>query len=230
MEQNIGLLKNQLPVTYPFITSYPFFANVLSIISNHEVSMPWFYNYYINLEVERSLTHGVRLDFFQSSIWEYCPWIIHNKVPRNLVCNKWNSFVDFVIECIDLGFYIYCVVDEFYIPEYRMFSKQHVMHDIMIFGYNKQNHSVDIADFFKDGQYSYARASFSEIEQAFHNGNDFFDGIQLLKYRESFPYEFDISIIKEDIQDYLQCTNLQQKFKYPYQQQKKELGIWHRGI
>ncbi len=42
--------SKQLPMKYPFITSYPSHANLISVLSNYQEAVPWIYNFYIQLE------------------------------------------------------------------------------------------------------------------------------------------------------------------------------------
>ncbi|WMJ86430.1 carbohydrate-binding protein [Anaerocolumna sp. MB42-C2] len=197
-----------LPMKYPEITSYPHHANLLSILSYNEDKMSWFYNYYFQLAIYKEGDN--RLDFnIGYSINQFiknCPYITHHGLSREFINKKCLSFSDFIIDSVNLGYYVYFVVDKFYIPAYGM--NYHVQHDMLVYGYNTEKQTANIADFFKGGKYNYTECSFSEMEEAYFAGNDldWLDGVILLK-ENSNGFIFNIDLLKNYITDYLNSYN-----------------------
>lgn len=103
-----------LTMTPPFITSYPNHANILSVISHDDETIPWLLNSYIQLEAPKMLTNGLRMDYYTSVLWKTCPWVYYQRMSRELILRKWDSIVDFIVDCIDLGYYVYFLIDTYY--------------------------------------------------------------------------------------------------------------------
>lgn len=207
-----------LPMKYPLITSYPHHANLLSILSHNEDYLTWFYSHYFQLAI--SISNDNRLDFNigYSGIpfIKNCPYIIYHGLSREFISNKWNSFSDFIIDSINCGYYLYFMVDKFYISAYEdQYLRKHRPHDILVYGYDTQFQSVNVADFFKNGKYLYGKCSFSNIEEGFLacNNFDWINGVTLLKERiESGLVDIrlvkdDVRLLKDYIDDYLKSNN-----------------------
>jgi hypothetical protein len=105
----------------------------------------------------------------------------------------WNSIIDFLIDSIDLGNYIFLYLNRFYISTNWAYNRVHDMHDIFIYGYDKQKKMFYIADFNGRSTYSHLEASFSEVEKAFKTVNlstvdDFLQGAVLISPTEFKGY------------------------------------------
>lgn len=209
-----------LPMRFPPpITTYPSHADLLSVILNHEESYAWFYNYYIQLEAPPDGV-GVRLDFYTTLLFKTCPFIYYQRISRDLVAQKWGKISDYIIDCLDLGYYVYFLVDRYYIPEYAEYQKRHRIHDIFVFGYNLSEKTFNVADCFSGGLYRYAKATFTQIESGYENFHltgrpDWFDGVESISYRNKFDYAFDINLVIEFIEDYLSSKSTSQRYKIP---------------
>ncbi|HEX3047043.1 MAG TPA: hypothetical protein VHY08_19975 [Bacillota bacterium] len=200
--------KKILPVNYPIITSYPAHANILSCVSQYENSIQWFYNHYLQLLAYVDFSRGYYVDFCAPIPWRSCPWIHAQRITRELIGKKWETITDFIIDCIDLDCYVYLYLDQFYIAAAAPYQKYHLAHDTFIFGYDLQNQTFDVADFYKYSKYCYTKATFSQIGAAYQtldlsNIPDNLQGIVLLKPVPYAEYQFDIQVMAELLQDYL---------------------------
>ncbi|WMJ86462.1 hypothetical protein [Anaerocolumna sp. MB42-C2] len=230
-----------LPMQYPQITCYPFHANLLSVVGNYQESIPWFYNYYIQLEVKRNYENGVRLDFYTTLLWKCCPWIYFQRLSRDFILRKWDSIIDFIIDSIDLGYYVYFIANYFYIPISKNYNQYHKVHDIFIFGYDKNTQMFDVADFFRDGIYEYAKVPFSCINIAYNSlsecskQHDWLNGVELISFfkrseyhnNKELDYRFDPALVKSFICDYITSSNTLEKYKIPTEKWKRN---WVYGV
>jgi hypothetical protein len=211
--------KKTLPFKYPPITSFPPHANLLSVILNYKESLPWFFSHYIQLVCLKDICDpAFRVDFFKPALWHNCPFIYNQKMSRDLISRKWKSFIDFIIDCLDLGHYLMFNLDTYFVSAYPLYRKFHRRHDIFIFGYDLDKKTFDVADFFIHGKYNTAKASFLEIEkgyQKFHltKQRDYLNGIEMIKFLlPGQGYEFDISIPARFIEEYLLSSNTCQRY------------------
>jgi amino acid adenylation domain-containing protein len=209
-----------LPMCYPPpVMAYPAHGNLLSVILDHEEAFSWFYNYYIQLEAPPE-GEGIRLDFYTTLLYKTCPFIYYQRISRELIAKKWDKISDYIIDCLNLGYYVYFLIDRFYIPEYAEYQKEHKIHDIFVFGYDLSEKSFNVADCFSGGLYRYATATFTQIENGYKNIHltgrpDWFDGVELISYRDKFHYTFDINLMIGFMKDYLSSTSTSQRYKIP---------------
>lgn len=95
---------------YPPITSWTWHANLLSILSNYEETLPWIYNNYIQLWSD---THGLFFDFWpKSNIIFDCPWLYNQTLKRETIAGMSTNLSQFFVDAIDLDNYIYGIFDE----------------------------------------------------------------------------------------------------------------------
>ena len=209
---------------YPPITCYPYQANLLSVILNTKKAIPWYFNNFIQLEGPKKNENSMRIDFYSSLLWKTCPWLYYQRISRELVDIGWNSIVNFIIDSINQGYYIYFTVNTYFISIYPDYQKKHRIHDIFVYGYNNTENILFVADNFKNGIYSYEGITYNELKEGFNNitltkgyGNfeneiDWIAGIELISFREKYGYDFDINLIISDLTDYISSKNSHKKY------------------
>jgi hypothetical protein len=203
--------KRILPMKSPPITLYPHIANKLSVILSNEEALPWFYSNFIQVWTSKQGPNNYWADFLYFSGSRFCPHYKSNLISRKLMEYKWGSVIDFLIDAIDMGYYVYLNVDASVIPEYEEKKEEHWKHDVFVFGYDKKNKKLNIADFFKGFKYYYSEVSFNEFEKSYKNflimgEDDFINGIGVETYEKGI-FKFDIDFIKRSINDYLSSSN-----------------------
>lgn len=214
-----------LPMVYPPITSYPSHANLLSVLLGHEKALPWIHNHYIQLYGVRKDKEVPWFDFYATGThWNLCPWIEEFRIGRALIDRKWTSFTEFIVDCVETGYYVCATVDRFFVPGHRSYQRSHVAHEIFIFGFDLENQNVDVADFFANGKYEYRKATFGQIEQGFRGVSasyspcgdddtwDYLRGADMLCPTDFLEevgggYSFDIEQLKMLLDDYLHSRN-----------------------
>ncbi|MCX8132096.1 MAG: BtrH N-terminal domain-containing protein [Clostridia bacterium] len=204
-------IKKSLLMKDPPVTLYPHIANKLSILLNYEETLPWFYSNFIQMWASKSGPKGYWADFSMFSRNRFCPFFKVSLINRKFMESKWDSIIDFVIESIDFGFYVYLNIDTYYIPVYENYLKQHSRHDIFIYGYDKEKKILNTADFFILQKYSHADVGFDDFEQSYVNYHltgeaDFVHGIELYTF-EKEEYKFDIYNTAKSINEFLLSKN-----------------------
>ncbi|GAV12345.1 hypothetical protein [Paenibacillus sp. NAIST15-1] len=196
-----------LPMSPPILSSYPVYSNLLSVISNVPEASPWILSNYIQL-VNNPQKPTI---YFPTGYAHECPFITEQIINKTFIRNKWNNdIVGFIIDCINLGYYIYLIVDEYYISASWAYKKQSFTHDLFVFGYNKSLKKFNIADNFKHGIYAYNTCSFYELQKAYSSlknaDEDYlgFNGcVRLYNINPKVIYEFNIDLVIDSINDYL---------------------------
>jgi len=217
-------VKKILDMEMPEIRVYPHHSNLLGILCKNSYELPLLYNYYVplmyNVTVQRlDFAIGYEIVPFLAN----CTTMLSNRMSRTMVDDNWDTFHDFVISAINDESYVHCLVDMYAIQAYKdEYKKEHITHNIMIYGYDEEEKEVYIADCFVNGVYSLATATFDEIDESFEREiyNDWIDGVWLFK-REDAPYipvGYKTDKIRNDINSYIkgelaESINLYEKYE-----------------
>lgn len=210
-------MKKILPVTQPLFSGYPATGYILSVLQSYTITENWLYNNFVQL----FSASDNDIDFFDICI-ENCPFIDYNYVDKELVFRRF-SLIDFIINMIDMGFYISFFVDTSFISVYDFKS----LHDPMIYGYDLNKEELYIADHFVNGKFSFAHCSFSEMKSAVKNNNFKIDDNRFLRNYKVFTFfrfddslykyrvhlgvdqinkfQFSIDRFRESLNDYIEC-------------------------
>ncbi|MEK3824795.1 MULTISPECIES: BtrH N-terminal domain-containing protein [Paenibacillus] len=204
-----------LPIKYPLITSLPAFANTNAILCTYEEAYyPWFIHNHIQLVGWGN--PEVYLQFYTPVFREYYRlFTMHHYEKR--VLSKWcDNIVQFIIDAIDDGNYVYLSIDQYYISSYRSFNKWHGAHDMLIYGYDQERGIFYIADFF-DTTYCFSEADFKSVNKAFlspYSEGEWFKGVQLLKFKDhKIEFKFDLKLLIKQLKEYLYETKSSVDYK-----------------
>lgn len=203
-----------LAITKPPANGYQFYSYPLAIILNHEESYPWFYSNFIQLAFDKNIFAPVPLCFY---MYDYAcnPWLNVHRLQRETFSMLDKEIVDFVVDSIDRGYYVYLNVDEYFIPDRGDYQKKHFSHDTLVYGYDLGLRTLKILGFNKVGAYESSEVSFNEFSQSYHyldkienNCNQ----IYLYQYNQAGKYDFNAKLVKETLEDYLYSRNTSERF------------------
>ncbi|MCL6588814.1 MAG: hypothetical protein K6U80_02570 [Firmicutes bacterium] len=224
-----------LPMHTPIITSYPTHANTLSCVMRYQDSVRWFYEQYIQLFGGKDFSISCYLDFYAPIPWKSCPWLDYQKVSPELVAQKWDSIVDFIVAALDLEYYVLLYLDSFYVPASINFQNFHLAHDTFIFGYNLAEKILWAADFYGNSRkYRQAPIGFSQTAAAYQKAavsprTDFINGIVLLK---PIPFDgpsFNLSTMVALLKEYLAAKTTKGYSDGYRKDVEKEKELWVFG-
>ncbi|OBZ14220.1 hypothetical protein A8L34_09685 [Bacillus sp. FJAT-27264] len=207
----------------PVLRSYPMYAHTLSIVANNPSYLGWFYSNYIQISCSkfRGESNSFQVNYHNQHERYFCPWIHYNRLNKEFVTSKWNGdIVQFLIDIIDQSFYVYFVVDNYYIPASWSYHKVSHPHDLLVYGYDLKEKTFNIADAFVDGKYSHATCTFSEMEAAYTAYDQpsdiyraFNNNIELLRLNttdEVDPYLalFNLPFVEDSLRNFLTGNDL----------------------
>ena len=142
------------------------------------------------------------------SIWQRCPFVSVHKIYSEICYDKWPNRPEFIIESLNKDFYCYVWLDEFYISNSEHFKKEHFIYDTLVFGYDKTKHTLNVAEYFKYGKYSYGEVDFEEFLSACVDNPSL---TWLIKY-ESWGYVFDLNITIRLLKEFFNLENTSLRF------------------
>jgi hypothetical protein len=202
-----------LPVRYPEITCFPYYADVLSIVgATSDYYTSWMLSNFIQLSSHPDFERNgiLKFDFFQPWItWSpfYCPLIDVQIINKEMlhVMNK-SDILSFITDAIDMEFYVHMKVNHKYLSISNSYQKWDMGHDLLIFGFNKENRTLDVADNFY-GKFEYKKCSFEEFLEAYIHvaksnlGN--YEKVLLIKANKTAKCDFDLLRVVDSLNDFL---------------------------
>lgn len=217
-------MKNILPISYPSITSFPGRANIYAISENDPVARSWIMENYVQTEslyIEDRLVCDI--DFFIPPTILYRN---HSALETQYVFNPYleimtidskaigeENILDFIVSNIDRGYYLNIDINTSFISAYQRKS----LHPIFVYGYDREKSIFYVADFFKNGKYSFSECSFFEMKNAVKNYNlslQSWDGvnhensfISLVKISKHFSHSFSVDRLKTSLLNYLNISS-----------------------
>lgn len=203
-------IQKQLPFAEPLIDVYPHHALAFGILQNNIYDLPSLLTNYIQLVYDTRID---RMDFsFGLDILSYLkdiPLLFCHQIDRGFVHYNWKTFSRFLMNCINNGYYVHCLVDTYYIGAYEdCYMRNHLYHNITVYGYDEKNGVFYTADSFVHGRFVNREVTMTELDNSFFETreNDWLDGILLYRVKED-PYigiGYDTRYMKDDIRNYIE--------------------------
>ncbi|MEK8205408.1 hypothetical protein NST41_07425 [Paenibacillus sp. FSL L8-0696] len=136
----------------------------------------------------------------------FCPFLDINILNKEIIEseNKTN-----IVECMKAlirdGYYLFMVLEQYYIPGSYGFGKYSYPHDVMLYGFNENEKVFYIADNLS-GKYRFSKCSFSQFESAYFSlekRKDRLDSkICLLRKKSNSHEKFDLLRVVDTLHGY----------------------------
>ncbi len=137
-----------LPVYFPPpIKCHLPYSIISSIVVANMESWDWMNNNFIQI-LKRSKRRQ-RIQFYPSQNFAYWDQSVLTAVElkTNVMPLGADQVVDFLIYTIDHGYYAVLYLDEYYIPQTRLYHQDHIIHSQFIYGYNKNGKRFKLLNF-----------------------------------------------------------------------------------
>lgn len=195
-----------LPFKESIISYTPNFDHFLSVLENqHDISYPWILENYIDLIIRKDFQNPPVFEFLDyNKIWWTCPFVHVSRIAREAFA-LFDDPGTAIKKLIEKEFYIFFLVDTFYVNGYITYQKEHMMHDIFIYGY--EGEYVYACDYFNFMNKSTCKIKVEEIVNGYShvlNKDDYGRGVVLFQnqnisenivlyqYKESLEGFFDV--------------------------------------
>lgn len=224
----INMKKFVLPTVYPPITTYPQIACLFTILFVHEQEiMPWICDHYIQIIAIRDTTRPyLTWNFYDNGTFNHVlpvqnmPHFTFYREDGLLESVFFDKFTDYIEEAINNGYYIRTALDQYYL-KCSTFNG-HFLHDGLIYGYDRANKKIYIADFYGNRRYQFVEVPYDEINLAFRNRDINKDSpgwhyeIKLYKFRK-YDYKTNFELLLTSVRDYIECKESLIKYKFSYE-------------
>lgn len=208
-------MKKVLPIADPPIKSYLHHAYALSVLATSESYLPWFHSNYIQWHFKKNFSDNPFSDYFNFYYYPFTeiniPHLQTLKIDRAVLENKHPIDVDVITGLIDQNYYICTYVDEYYIPNRSTYRTQHFKHDILVYGYDRNEQIFHVLGFDQDGQFRGTTVSFGDFMDGHVNGlypeHWWTSFIFPTRLNVEAEYSFNLKLVVELLEDYLESKD-----------------------
>lgn len=201
------MYNNVLPLSKPPILGYVHHAYPLTAAMAHKDFCHWFCSNYIQLQY---CLVDCTLNFFTYVICGnsiYIPIVDYKLLDSEYLYKSGIKVIEFIVNSINMGYYVTMYVDEFFVPERISYKRRHFRHEVMVFGYNLEERILKIVGYTDMGVYSESNITFSAFEESYMSSISKQNDVILFKAKDDLSYQssfdFDIKNVKDLLQDYL---------------------------
>lgn len=193
--------QTMLPITYPLITTCPMIADLLAVIGASEQALPWICNHFNQIVYMRNLSINDRYN--QGTLYEHLPaenniifleipFLKSNKIKKDILQLTTNNVSEWLIACIDAGYYIRIPINLKHISLVSIRSDY--IHTVLFYGYNRITREFMIADFHDGKKYDFYQYSMDEVTTAYNNSlqkhsikDEYLEDVILYKIHDTIP-------------------------------------------
>ena len=216
------------------ITTYLHRSLPLCAILVYDKYLPWYYNNFIQVFSYTDSNGNVELNYLEGRDC-YIEIVDVVCLGYHLLKNE-KSILEFIIEKINMGYYLVMNVDEFYLPNKGEYHKNHFVHSSLIYGYDNNTKCLKAIGFNQERLFTELTFDYSEFTDAYENGKIHYkkdapwcdwSAVQLIRPK-SFEGEFPFIITRfiNELEEYLfSKSDLRRLYSFEYQPEQVEFGF-----
>jgi hypothetical protein len=172
------MTAKQLPLADSPIRGYMMYSYHLAVTFSHVDAWPWFFCNFVQLQcnpqqlklsdfLDYSTTTKGELHFTEGTS-PFNPWLAKSPQLDFATIDALNgSIAHYVVDKLQRNFYVETFVDEYHLSVLFNGGSVHFRHRLLVFGYDDQRRTFDIAGFDKNSQYRKLECSYDELDSAF---------------------------------------------------------------
>jgi hypothetical protein len=161
------------------ITTYLHRSLSLCAILPYDKYKPWYYSNFIQIFSFIDRSGGLFIDYMEPCSCASEVMHVVNLAYHLLKQHKEN-IIDFVVEKINLGYYLTIFVDEYYLPNKWAYKKKHFVHSSMIYGYDNEKKQFMAIGFDQNMIFQKIVLDYHNFQDAYENGK--------IHYKDSAPW------------------------------------------
>ena len=142
--------------------------------------------------------------FFDYDNHLYLSWseLICNRITGDYFRELKINISDCVVSGLKTGYYSDLWLDAFYIPGKGMYQRTHLAHNVLIYGYSKDNNVFLALSYTDSGHYDRLMIKPENLIRAC--SNDFFISIQLIKNNPEATVDYNDALITDKLKRYIE--------------------------
>ncbi len=215
------------------ITTYLHRSLPLCMVLAYEKYKPWYYSNFIQIFSYKNDRGYVEFNFLEPR--DCCSEIVDMICLGFPLLTHVDNIIDYIIENINMGYYLIINVDENYLPNKWAYNKIHFIHPSLIYGYDNEQKQLKAIGFnqniFQEITFDYA-----QFKEAYENGKIHYknsapwtewSAIQLLrpkKFEAEYPFSHEKFI--KDLRSYLSSIGDSIRlYSFEYYENQVEYGF-----
>lgn len=179
----------------------------LCVILTEPKLLPWYYEQFVEIFLFNGAFQYMGMDFqflgYNFDIFQY--------YRMNLDKSQKETIVDYIKERMTEAYYAYINVDIFYIPQTSKYMKEHLYHDMLLYGYDDKRQCFLAVLFNQEEKLAKVEIRFEDIRKAAchipDNPDNFYDVTVFKLHNYSRPYPFDLNRFLLSLNRYLQSED-----------------------
>lgn len=149
----------------------------LCMVLAFEKYLPWYYSNFIQVFSLTNERGYIELNYLEPR--DCCSEIVDMICLGYPLLKHVNNIVDYIIENINMGYYLIINADEYNLPNKWAYNKVHFVHPSLIYGYDNKEKQLKAIGF-RQNVFEEITFDYSEFIQAFENGR--------IHYKDSAPW------------------------------------------
>lgn len=213
-----------LPIKEPIIASYTNDAHIASILGAYNYTQDWLISQYILIYCRKNLKEHCWGNFYFPMTYnvrsqESCRYLQKQKIHTDTIHAMNVDIIEFVCMEIENSNYVDIMLDPYYLRTTYCYHSEHGYHDILIYGFNRDEKKFYCADFLfsKTATYTFSEVSFEDFMKAYEkcdpNAPENYQSGLVYLYKilekERANYVFDFQNIIHSLRAYYQCKRLE---------------------
>jgi NAD(P)-dependent dehydrogenase (short-subunit alcohol dehydrogenase family) len=181
------------------ITCYLSHALPLCVVLAHPKLVPWYYEHFVDIYSVTDENDFLKVDFLEYRA-AYKEMMYEVYLGYNLLKNE-SDIIQFIIDKINLGYYVIIHADEYYLPVKALYHKEHYVHHSIIYGYHNGNKQLLAIGFNAEQIFTRITFDYDTFVEAYEQGKYHYqqsapwaetNAVELLKlkdYQEEYPFD-----------------------------------------
>ncbi|PYG85757.1 hypothetical protein LY28_03177 [Ruminiclostridium sufflavum DSM 19573] len=215
------------------ITIYLHRSLPLCIVLAFDKYKPWYYSNFIQIFSYTNERGYIELNYLEP---RDCASEILDMICLGFPLLKHvNNIIDYIIENINMGYYLVINVDEYYLPNKWACNKIHFIHPSLIYGYDNQTQQLKAIGF-NQNIFQEITFDYSQFSEAYDNGKIHYknsapwsewSAIQLMRPKNfEAEYPFSLENFIRELKNYLFSTGDSKKlYSFDYHDSQVEYGF-----
>lgn len=160
------------------ITTYLHRSLPLCVVLAYEKCIPWYYCNFIQIFSFTDKKGYVELNYLEPR--DCCSEIVDMVCLGYHLLKEVKNIIDFIVEKINMGYYLIINVDEYYLPNKWTYKAEYYVHSSLIYGYDNKKEQLKAIGFNKQASFTEITFDYTQFIEAYENGK--------IHYKDSAPW------------------------------------------
>ena len=215
------------------ITTYLHRSLPLCMVLAYEKYLSWYYSNFIQIFSYTNEQGWVELNYLEPR--DCCSEIVDMICLGYPLLKNVDNIIDYIIENINMGYYLVINVDESYLPNKWSYKKNHFIHSSLIYGYDNKEKQLKAIGF-QQNIFSEITFDYTQFIEAFENGRIHYkssapwcewSAIQLMRPKKfELEYPFSNERFLKELKNYIFSIGDNIKlYSFEYYENRAEFGL-----